>query len=289
MPVPKTNRALGPAALATAITWAIAALVALAAAVGAQFAAQAQGETPQEQLELGARLYAENCAVCHGPNGEGRVGATLAKDWPSIRPDLTVRTIIVNGVPGTAMPAWGQANGGPLSEAETEALTAYILSWGTGGAPQIAAAPTNTPLPPITPPPNVEGDPNRGALLFAENCVLCHGEQGEGRIGATLAKDWPGIRPDLAIRATIASGVPGSNMPAWSQANGGPLSEADIDDLVSYILSWENPNAQAQPTIVVREAPPSPFMRSWGGVIVFVLLLAIIFGGIVWLQRRQSQ
>ncbi|HEB89024.1 MAG TPA: c-type cytochrome [Deltaproteobacteria bacterium] len=30
------------------------------------------GKGPGDDLELGARLYAENCAVCHGPNGEGR-------------------------------------------------------------------------------------------------------------------------------------------------------------------------------------------------------------------------
>jgi mono/diheme cytochrome c family protein len=135
----------------------------------------------------------------------------------------------------------------------------------------------------------VEGDPNRGAVLYDENCALCHGEQGEGRIGATLAKDWSGIRPDLGVRATIANGIPNSNMPAWSQASGGPLSEDQIDDLVAYILSWDNPNAQAQPTIVAPEPPSSAFMRGWGGVIVFVVILAIIFGGIVWLQRRESQ
>ena len=49
--------------------------------------------------ELGAQLFAENCAVCHGADGQGRVGATLAKDWPSIRPDLTVKSIIETGVP----------------------------------------------------------------------------------------------------------------------------------------------------------------------------------------------
>jgi mono/diheme cytochrome c family protein len=94
--------------------------------------ARAQGDL-QAQTELGARLYAENCAICHGPNGEGRVGATLAKNWPSIRPDLTVKTIIVNGVPGTAMPAWGQEKGGPLNGEEIDALVSYILSWQTSG------------------------------------------------------------------------------------------------------------------------------------------------------------
>ncbi len=255
------------------------------ALVVANLSAQAQSD---EQYELGARLYAENCAVCHGPNGEGRVGATLAKDWPSIRPDLTVRAIITDGVPNTAMPAWGQANGGPLSEAEIDALMVFILSWQTGGAPNITPGPTNTPLPPITPPPNVEGDPNRGAELYGQNCEVCHGAQGEGRIGATLSKDWPSVRPDLTIRSTIASGVPNSNMPAWSQANGGPLSETDIDDLTSYILTWEGSEVQAQPTVVGPEVSIHPWLRGWGGVILFVVILTIVLVAAVLLQRQRS-
>ncbi|NOZ26908.1 MAG: c-type cytochrome [Chloroflexi bacterium] len=65
----------------------IALLAILAALQPGGAPSRAQGP-PQAELELGARLYAENCAVCHGPNGEGRVGATLAKNWPSIRADL---------------------------------------------------------------------------------------------------------------------------------------------------------------------------------------------------------
>ena len=53
-----------------------------------------------------------------GKEGKGRIGATLAKNWPSIRPDMTVGTIVKNGVSGTAMLAWSQNNGGPLSDEE---------------------------------------------------------------------------------------------------------------------------------------------------------------------------
>jgi ubiquinol-cytochrome c reductase cytochrome c subunit len=241
------------------------------------------------QEAQGAELFQQNCAVCHGPTGQGRVGATLAKDWPSIRPDLTVRTIIQNGVPGTVMPAWSQAKGGPLSEAEIDALVAYILSWQTGGAPQITPGPTATRRPPIMPPPNVEGNPNNGAILFDENCIVCHGVNGEGRIGATLAKDWPSIRPDLTVKATISDGVPGSQMPAWSQAKGGPLSEEQINDLVAYILTLGEQTSVAQ---VAPTAAPEPglsrFWSGWGGVIVFVILLAAIIALALWVQRRRQ-
>jgi mono/diheme cytochrome c family protein len=253
---------------------------------GAETSAQ---DPTGEQLELGARLYVENCAVCHGPNGQGRVGATLAKDWPSIRPDLRVKSVIANGVPGSPMPAWSQVNGGPLTEEEIEALTLYILNWETGGLPEpvLAPTPTFTPRAAITLPAEVEGDPEQGSVLYTENCAVCHGPNGEGRVGATLAKSWPSIRADLQIKTTIERGVAGSAMPAWDQAYGGPLTQQEIGDIVAYISSWE---AAVQPLEVIPTPTPSPSaFRGPLGVIVFVVAaLALALVAIIGALTRRS-
>lgn len=255
----------------------------------AAFQAVVMAQTPEE--ELGARLYAENCAVCHGDSGQGRVGANLSKNWPSIRPDLTIRTIILNGVPGTAMPAWSQALGGPLTVEEVDAIVTYILSWQEGDFVIITPAVQSTARAPITPIPQVEGDPNRGARLFDENCVVCHGLSGEGRIGATLSKNWPGIRPDLAVKSTISNGIPNTNMPAWSQSRGGPLGEEDIEDLTAFVLSLGqvNPPVQATPTQLTpwADSNPNSFLRGWGGVFVFILLFIGIIAVAIFFQERQ--
>ncbi|NOZ26909.1 MAG: c-type cytochrome [Chloroflexi bacterium] len=100
-------------------------------------------------------------------------------------------------MPGSPMLAWSKKYGGPLTDEEIDALVLYILSWETGGIPPLTPTATFTPRPPITPIPGVEGDPNRGAVLYQENCAVCHGPNGEGRVGATLAKNWPSIRADL--------------------------------------------------------------------------------------------
>jgi len=246
--------------------------------------AYAQTPAPQEQLEQGARLYAENCAVCHGANGEGRIGATLAKNWPSIRPDLRVRATIENGIAGSPMPAWSQKKGGPLSEAEIDALVVYILSWESGGPRLIPPTPTPFPRPRLTPPPQVEGDPNRGALLFDQNCAVCHGPNGEGRIGARLARPWSSIRPDLEVKSAIVNGIGGSPMPAWSQANGGPLTEAEINDLVAFVLTLPPVEVEAPP------ATPSPlpggFLSGWGGVLLTVILFIVLVWVAITLQTR---
>ena len=244
-------------------------------------------EADPAQLELGAQLYNENCAICHGENGQGRIGATLAQDWPSIQPELTIESTIANGITGSVMPAWSQENGGPLSNEEIAAIATYILSWQTSGIPNRTPVPTATLVPPITPVPGVEGDPNAGAMLFGENCAVCHGDKGQGRIGATLAQDWPGIRPDLSIKGTIASGIRGSAMPAWSQENGGPLSDTDINNLVAFIMTLPAVPGQAQPTPTPTSAS-SNFLAGWGGVLIFVLLVIAIIAIAIVAQRRKS-
>lgn len=247
--------------------------------------ASAQDCEDPEVIALGASVYIENCAVCHGEDGQGRVGATLAKDWPSIRPDLRVKETITNGVPGGLMPAWSQANGGLLSEEEIDAVTCYILSWETGGPFVAVPLPTQITGPVLTPPPGVTGDPNNGALLYQQNCAVCHGEQGEGRIGEVLAKPWSSARADLRISETIATGVAGTFMPAWGQANGGPLTEDEIDDITAYILSWESAQAiEPSPT----PEPGPGFLGGWPLIIILVIVF-IAFLVIIWYFSRRGQ
>ncbi len=277
-----------PASKEHSIVWRIVGLVLLVTLSLLTVGVWAAGaQTPTEgQLELGARLFAENCAVCHGLEGQGRVGAELAKNWPSVRPDLTVKNIIINGVPGSRMPAWGEAKGGPLNTEQVEALTAYILSWQTGGAANIIILPTPTPLPPVTPVPNVVGDTTRGAALFQQNCIMCHGEGGQGKIGKTLAKSWAGVRPDLAIQNTIQNGIPNTSMPAWGQANGGPLSDQDANDLTAYILAMPKVTQIQAPT-EPPERPKLSWLSGWGGILVFVILLAVVLAFAYYIQRKR--
>jgi len=263
----------------------IAILVTVLTLLGAVPVFAQQGD--DGQLQLGAQVYIENCAICHGANGEGRVGATLAKNWPSIRPDLATRATIADGVSGTVMPAWSQENGGPLTDAEIDAVVTYILSWQTGGVPVIPPPLTATSRPLISPVPDVQGDPNQGATLYDGNCAVCHGANGEGRIGATLTKSWGSIRPDLAIRSTIAGGVTGTAMPAWSQENGGPLTEDEIDDIVSFVLSWPAP---AEPATATPDSPIPSRWIGWGGVILTIFLFVLIVVVVLEFQKpKQDQ
>jgi cytochrome c oxidase cbb3-type subunit 3 len=220
----------------------------------------------------GAQLFAKECAVCHGDNAQGRVGATLRKDFPGIRVDALLKETISNGVPGSVMPAWSQAKGGPLTDAQIDDLVAFIRSLGHTAPTVILPVPTatNLPLPPtavVFPP----GDATRGAAVFNQNCVVCHGDKGQGRIGATLQKDWPGINVDALLETTIARGVAGSKMPAWARSNGGPLTDQDIADVAAYIQTLK---PGAQPTAATANVPPAgPLSGTLALVCVGLLIL----------------
>ncbi|HSE46880.1 MAG TPA: LysM peptidoglycan-binding domain-containing protein [Gemmatimonadales bacterium] len=87
----------------------------------------------------------------------------------------------------------------------------------------------------------------RGALLFANNCRTCHGNSGQGGVGPQLNKpDFKNQDPLVLtrnkelIRRTISCGRAGTRMPAWLQANGGPLNSVQVEHLVDFITAPEN-------------------------------------------------
>ncbi|WP_457630682.1 c-type cytochrome [Oceanithermus sp.] len=88
------------------------------------------------QAADGAAIYAENCASCHGQEGGGlgEVFPALAGNEALADGERVVR-VIVHGVPGTSMPAFGDK----LSDEEVAAVASYIRnSWGNSYGPVTA-------------------------------------------------------------------------------------------------------------------------------------------------------
>jgi mono/diheme cytochrome c family protein len=239
-------------------------------------AAFAQGGTGDP--ERGGRLFAENCAVCHGVNGQGRIGASL-EDFPGIEVSATISQTIHQGVPGSVMPAWGEANGGPLSDQDIADITAYIIG-AFGGTEPLAPLPTYQ-LPAIQPLPDIRGDPSAGAVVFQANCVMCHGTGGQGRIGKTLAKAWPSNQPAAYIASLVRGGVSGSPMPAWGSDNGGPLTEKQIEDVTSYILTLSPVGTSPTPV----PPTPGPITLTTGLIILGVIAVLVAIGLVVYYRR----
>ena len=81
---------------------------------------------------------------------------------------------------------------------------------------------------------------DEGRSLFGTYCITCHGKQGEGVDGPPLNdKQFLTDTNDQTIFSLISSGVPGTEMPAWNQSLGGPLTDQQVSQLVAFIRNWE--------------------------------------------------
>ena len=81
----------------------------------------AQSFTLEEQMTRGKEVYDRSCLACHGANGEGGLGLPIAGS-PVATGDIGRHLDIgINGVPGTAM----QAFGGQLNDVDMAAVITY--------------------------------------------------------------------------------------------------------------------------------------------------------------------
>lgn len=82
------------------------------------------------QIVAGRQLWSLNCAMCHGPGGEGIDAPALnSQEFLQSVSDDQIHGIIAGGIPGSEMPAWLDEYGGPLTDQQIAALVAYIRSW----------------------------------------------------------------------------------------------------------------------------------------------------------------
>ncbi len=187
-------------------------------------AIQADPALKEVALTGGQAAFATNCQPCHGAGGGGRPGypalAAGAWIWGGTLDAIqqTVTHGIRSGDPDarqSAMPRFGAD--GLLKPAEVEAVADYVWSQFYGHA-----APGQ--------------DTSAGAKVFAENCVACHGEKGEGNrdVGAPRLASQVHLYGD--DRAAIASQVnlPRQGvMPNWNIR----LDPATVKAVTLYVHS----------------------------------------------------
>jgi len=180
------------------------------------------------------RLYAENCAACHGP--EGRGGAAIALSNPvylAIVDDAAIRRVIVKGVPGTAMPAFSENEGGLLTLEQIGVLSAGMRSrW---GRPEL--------LDGANPPPYVPsrlGDVRHGEEAYGIYCASCHGSKGEGgpRGSAITNDSFLALISDQGLRTIVITGRPELQAPDWrGYVPGRAMSDQEVTDVVAWLAS----------------------------------------------------
>jgi len=188
---------------------------------------------PNETRDFGA-LYAENCAGCHGP--EGRQGAAQPLNdavYQALVDSESLRRVISNGVPGTAMPAFSKASGGMLTDAEISILVDHMKkTWSN------TAAITDVPLPPYV--ADRQGDSSRGRAAYQTFCSQCHGPDGSGgpRAHSIVDESYLALVSDRSLRTSIIVGRQDQGMPGWrDDVPNQPMSPQQISDIVTWLAS----------------------------------------------------
>ena len=234
-------------------------------AAGLVFASTAVAAPPVDvgsdaQREAGKKLYEVNCSQCHGEKGDGQgVAAPFVLPRPrdftsgkfkirttpsgALPTTQDLKSIIHNGMPYTAMPAWPQFTDQQLTE-----LAYYVKSFARDFAnPERQPEPIKISSASSSSKESID----KGAKLYADlGCARCHGDLGrtDGISAPTLTDDSGNpIRPaDLTRRWTFrggptrqdifrafSTGLNGTPMPSFVDA----LNEEQRWDLANYVYS----------------------------------------------------
>ncbi|GAA3314033.1 cytochrome bc1 complex diheme cytochrome c subunit [Arthrobacter ramosus] len=210
----------------------------------------------------GGKLFAANCATCHG------MGASGTKDAPSL---VGVGAAAVDFQVGTGrMPM--QMNGPQAQEKprqfndqQTQQLAAYVASLGAG-----PAIPDASLL-------DEKGDAAKGGELFRVNCAMCHNAAAAG--GAlTRGKFAPALAGVSGQHIYEAMATGPQNMPVFNDANISPQGKRDI---ITFLK-----------TIEANGSPGGNDLGSLGpvseGLFVWVAGLGVIIAFTIWLTSRTS-
>jgi len=214
----------------------------------------ASGQSPD--LTTGERVFRDNCAVCHGAAGDGRGVAAHHFTTPprdltkgrfkfrstgsgQVPTDADLAHTIVHGIPSTGMVPQNH-----LTDAEVQAVIAFVKSL----SPRFAATPAprvvTIPAPPAATPEAIA----RGAAAYVKGeCAECHGKEARG--DGPSAKDLSVKPSDLTRRPlksgtaardivrTLLTGLDGTPMPSYYQV----LEDDELWDLAHWIAARGGP------------------------------------------------
>jgi ubiquinol-cytochrome c reductase cytochrome c subunit len=182
-------------------------------------------------VQLGAELYAGNCASCHGIAGAGinsprpGAGGILGAGPPlkhvgAIAPDFYLRT---GYMPLSSIRDQPGPDRVLLTDNEIRSLVAYVASLGSG--------PT---IPHLNP---AAGTISQGLALFTDHCAGCH--QVVGRGGFVTGALVPPLQSATPTEIAEAVRIGPYLMPRFSARQ---ISDAQLNSIVKYVLSTRHPD-----------------------------------------------
>lgn len=230
----------------------------------ALFTSSATAETAasaEAQVEDGAKLFAANCATCHGMNLEGTTQGPSLIGVGAASVDFQVGT---GRMPLAATGPQAEEKPPQFTDEQVKALAAYVASLAPG-----PGIPSEEHL--------GDGDVAEGAELFRINCAMCHNVAGAG--GAlTEGKFAPplgGVEPAHIYEAMVTGP---QNMPVFNDANITPEEKASIITYLKYLDETPSVGGFGLGNL----GPVSE------GLFIWIFGLGAIVGITVWLTAKSN-
>jgi ubiquinol-cytochrome c reductase cytochrome c subunit len=233
------------------------------AAFTATSSADAASQTQVTKLtEEGEKLFAANCASCHGLQAEGTEDAPTLIGVGAASVDFQVGT---GRMPMAASGPQAEEKPVQFTEEQIAALATWVASLGPG-----PAIPDERYL-------QGDGDLAVGAELFRINCAMCHNVAGAG--GAlTQGKFAPGVIGVSAKHVYEAMITGPQNMPVFNDANISPEDKSAIITYLQYLETSTSPGGLELGSL----GPVSE------GLFIWIFALGGIVAITVWLTAKSN-
>ncbi len=236
--------------------------------VYALFTSSASAETTTStvstagQVDEGAKLFAANCATCHGLSLEGTSEGPTLIGVGAAAVDFQVGT---GRMPAAASGPQAEKKPVQFTDAEIAALAAYVASVSPGPAIPDALYTSG------------KGNAAAGAELFRINCAMCHNVAGAG--GAlTEGKFAPALAGVSGTHVYEAMATGPQNMPVFNDLN---LTPEDKANIIAY-LTFLDENPSPGGIDLGNLGPVSE------GLFIWIFGLGAIIAVTVWLTARSN-
>jgi ubiquinol-cytochrome c reductase cytochrome c subunit len=245
--------ARSPLTLPAAVTMVIVAGLLL---VG-RSAGHAQSPTTVETAatSTGRLLYQQDCAWCHGVDGEGTIRGPSLVGVGAASADFMLRT---GRMPIPAVEQQPQRKEPAYSAEQIATLDEVIASMGPGPA--------------IPVPDPGSGELGPGEQLYAIHCAACHSSTGFG--GAlTNGLQAPGLQDSSPTEIAEAVRIGGAGLRTGHMPRFGTdiLTDSQLDSVVRYVLYLQQPQDRGGFNLA-HIGPIAEGFAAWAGALLMLVL-----------------